>query len=104
MTPGITPEGDIYLHNKGGIVADVNFTDDTTGAAKDMSAKTVAFIASDGTRIVMTNGTSTDVKVLTIPQGALSGLIGKTASFAVVDESSTPHRVEWSGRLMVAGF
>jgi hypothetical protein len=102
--PQVTADGDIYIHTKGSLTTDVTFTDELTGQPRVMTSRSVWFVASDGTRIQLTNGATTSTKVLKIPQNSFTTLVGKAASFVVVDETDTLHTVEWAGRLMVGGL
>jgi hypothetical protein len=101
--PFVTPDGDLSVHNKSGAVLTMAFTNDD-GTARDVSSDTIAFITSTGDRIVLTNGTTADVKILTIAANQLSANLNKQVLFVIVDESSTPQEALWEGRLVIRGF
>lgn len=99
----VTSEGNILLHNQGATTITLRFADEA-GAPRNMSARAIWFEASNGHRIVLTNGGTTDLKVLTIAQHILDDILNVVAGFVVVDETDALNVVEWQGDLLVTGW
>lgn len=101
--PIVTPDGNIELHNQSSAALTLSFTD-SVGAVRDVSARTFYFETSNNVRVLLTNGGSTNQKILTIAQHALDLLVGKTLDFVVVDETDALHVIEWLGQVGYTGW
>lgn len=102
--PIVTPTGDIQLHNQGAVELSISFTDDL-GAPQNVAACTMWFEVSNGHRIALTNGATTDIKLLAIAQHALDDILDVVARFVIVDETDTPkHLVKFQGNILVTGW
>lgn len=102
--PVIDHQGDISIHNQQGVQILLNFSDPATGTPKLMTGRNVYFEVSNGTRIQLTAGTSSDTMVLTIPQSTFSSSLGQLLKFVILDETTATHELYWEGQFTVRGW
>lgn len=99
----ITDKGDILLHNQEGALLPIFFEDDQ-GNPRVMTGLTVAFITSNGARVVLAPGVATNQLNLALTAGMFSAFLGKSVPFIVRDESMTETPVLWRGQVIVQGW
>lgn len=102
--PVIDQQGDISIHNQQGVQIVLDFADPVTGTPKVMTGRTVWFEVSNGTRIALTAGATTNTMVLTITQGQFAAVVDQLLKFVILDETTSPHELYWEGQLTVRGW
>jgi len=94
----------LVLHARAGVVLTLNFVD-AAGAARDVSARTLYFEIDGVARVAAANGATTAQKTVTLTRTQVQAIgVGGRKNFVLIDETSTPQELAWSGFVRVIGF
>ncbi len=99
QVPEVLDDNGLFdIHNQQGVQLLLGFE------GLDVTARTYWFEISTGFRKQLTNGATSDQKILEITPEELVDLLNKTATYVVLDETSTLHELIMEGQIKVRGF
>lgn len=96
-------DGSITLHGREGLSMELQFTV-ADGSPRNVSASTMYFEIEGLLRVALTNGGSTDKKVVTLTRTQVESIAGAPRRFALIDETATTPIVLWSGPIQLRGY
>ena len=100
--PFIDDNGTIRVHTRGGGVAILDFETDA-GTPRDMSTASVWF-ETEGFQTQLTVGDQPHQLVLTVDVGDLNHLLNKPTEYVIVDRTTNPDQIIFSGKVSVVGW
>lgn len=100
--PIVGDNGSISLEAGAGVSLELSFVQEDGVTPRDVSARIYYFECGD-LRIQLTNGTTTDIKKLTLTRTQIEGLVGGVKKFVFLDETAgfEYSDIVWSNNLSV---
>lgn len=104
LPPIVDDDGNINLHGRQGAVITVKFTNDD-GTARNMSGRTLTFECGTSLNITLTNGSTTDERILTLANSDVKSIFAlKNRDFVVLDYTAAVPTPLWAGTVYVQGW
>lgn len=97
----IDEDGNIQVHGRQDAVITLEFNNDD-GTPEDVSGKAMTFECGTEINLALTNGSSTNQKVLTLTNATIKTIYGQSnKAFVVLDDTKSPR---WVGAVYVTGW